>query len=33
VLFFEGGKIVEEGPPEILYNPKTERLRQFLRRL
>jgi len=21
------------GPPEILYNPKTERLRQFLRRL
>ncbi len=33
VLFFEGGKIVEEGPPEILYNPKTERPRQFLRRL
>jgi len=33
VLFFEGGKMVEEGPPEILYNPKTERLRQFLRRL
>jgi polar amino acid transport system ATP-binding protein len=33
VLFFEGGKIVEEGPPEILYNPRSERLRQFLRRL
>ncbi|ABO08452.1 amino acid ABC transporter ATP-binding protein [Pyrobaculum calidifontis] len=33
VVFFENGKIVEEGPPEILYNPRTERLRQFLRRL
>lgn len=33
VVFFEGGKIVEEGPPHILYNPKTERFRQFLRRL
>jgi polar amino acid transport system ATP-binding protein len=33
VLFFEGGRIAEEGPPEILYNPKTERFRQFLRRL
>lgn len=33
VVFFEGGKIVEEGPPDILYNPKTERFRQFLRRL
>jgi polar amino acid transport system ATP-binding protein len=33
VLFFEGGRIVEEGPPEILYNPRSERLRQFLRRL
>ena len=32
VLFFEGGKIVEEGPPEILYNPRSERLWQFLRR-
>ncbi|ABL88969.1 amino acid ABC transporter ATP-binding protein, PAAT family [Pyrobaculum islandicum DSM 4184] len=33
VVFFEGGKIVEEGPVEILYNPRTERFRQFLRRL
>ncbi|MEM4022911.1 amino acid ABC transporter ATP-binding protein [Pyrobaculum sp.] len=33
VVFFEGGKIVEEGPPDILYNPKTDRFRQFLRRL
>ncbi|MEM1614335.1 MAG: amino acid ABC transporter ATP-binding protein [Pyrobaculum sp.] len=34
VVFFEGGKIVEEGPAaEVLYNPKSERLRQFLKRL
>ncbi|WP_148682390.1 amino acid ABC transporter ATP-binding protein [Pyrobaculum neutrophilum] len=33
VVFFEGGKIVEEGPVDILYNPKTERFRQFLKRL
>jgi polar amino acid transport system ATP-binding protein len=33
VLFFEGGRIVEEGPPEILYNPRSECFRQFLRRL
>ena len=33
VVFFDGGKIVEEGPPDILYNPATERFRQFLKRL
>ncbi|MEM1890085.1 MAG: ATP-binding cassette domain-containing protein [Pyrobaculum sp.] len=33
VVFFEEGRIVEEGPPEILYTPRTDRLRQFLRRL
>lgn len=34
VVFFEGGKIVEEGPAaEVLFFPKTERLRIFLRRL
>ncbi|MEM1924544.1 MAG: hypothetical protein QXH44_05630 [Pyrobaculum sp.] len=29
VVFFEEGRIVEEGPPEILYTPRTDRLRQF----
>lgn len=34
VVFFEGGKIVEEGPAaEVLYRPKSERLRQFLKRI
>ena len=33
VVFFEEGSIVEEGPPEILYTPRSDRLRQFLRRL
>ena len=30
VVFMDGGRILEEGPPEILRNPKGERLRQFL---
>ncbi len=34
VLFFYGGVILEEGTPdEIFTNPKTERLRSFLKRL
>jgi ABC-type histidine transport system ATPase subunit len=29
-----GGVVVEEGPPgEFLANPKTERARQFLRKV
>ncbi|WP_299822311.1 amino acid ABC transporter ATP-binding protein [uncultured Jannaschia sp.] len=33
VLFMEGGRIVEEGPPDaILDAPQDERLRRFLRR-
>ena len=33
VLFMDGGTIVEEGPPESLFSaPKTERVRQFLKR-
>jgi polar amino acid transport system ATP-binding protein len=33
VVFMDGGKIVEEGPPaEVLGDPKTERLRNFLKR-
>ncbi|PLC55032.1 ectoine/hydroxyectoine ABC transporter ATP-binding protein EhuA [Pollutimonas nitritireducens] len=32
VCFFDKGKIVEEGPPEILYtSPKEERTREFLK--
>ncbi len=31
VCFFDGGRIVEEGPPEEIFGrPKHERLRQFL---
>lgn len=31
VVFMDGGKIVEEGTPEELFdNPKTERLKRFL---
>ena len=31
VLFFEGGKIVEQGPPpEVFDSPRNERTRQFL---
>jgi polar amino acid transport system ATP-binding protein len=33
VVFMEGGVIVEEGPPETMFSaPKTERVRQFLKR-
>lgn len=34
VIFMEGGKIVEEGPPEqIFYQPKVERTKNFLSRI
>ncbi|PZX19854.1 amino acid ABC transporter ATP-binding protein (PAAT family) [Palleronia aestuarii] len=34
VLFMEGGRIVEEGPPDALLDaPQDERLRRFLRRV
>src|SRR5262249_40762266 len=34
VIFMDGGRIVEEGPPdEIFSQPKEERTRAFLRRL
>lgn len=34
VIFMEGGKIVEEGPPEeIFLQPKVERTRNFLSRI
>jgi polar amino acid transport system ATP-binding protein len=34
IIFMDGGKVVEEGPPaEVLDNPKTERTRSFLRRI
>lgn len=34
VIFMEGGKIVEEGPPEqIFFHPKAERTRNFLKRI
>jgi putative lysine transport system ATP-binding protein len=33
VVFMDGGVIVEEGPPEVIFeNPKMERTRTFLRR-
>jgi polar amino acid transport system ATP-binding protein len=33
VVFMDGGKIVEEGPPrEVLDHPREERTQQFLRR-
>jgi polar amino acid transport system ATP-binding protein len=33
-LFFDGGVIAEDGPPaEIIGAPRSERLRQFLRRV
>jgi polar amino acid transport system ATP-binding protein len=33
VVFMDGGVIVEEGPPETMFStPKTERVRQFLKR-
>ena len=31
VMFMDGGKICEEGPPEQIFgDPKNERLREFL---
>jgi polar amino acid transport system ATP-binding protein len=33
VVFMDGGKIVEEGPPlEVLDTPREERTKRFLRR-
>lgn len=33
VLFMEGGIVVEEGPPEVIFhNPMNERTRSFLRK-
>jgi len=33
-LFFDGGVIAEDGPPrEVLRDPKSDRLRQFLKRV
>ncbi len=33
-LFFDGGVIAEDGPPDdIIGAPRSERLRQFLRRV
>lgn len=33
VIFGDGGRIVEEGPPDVLFeNPQSERLRMFLKR-
>ncbi|MCC5890611.1 MAG: ectoine/hydroxyectoine ABC transporter ATP-binding protein EhuA [Alkalibacterium sp.] len=33
IAFFDGGKIVEDGPPsEILFNPQSPRLKEFLER-
>jgi polar amino acid transport system ATP-binding protein len=34
IVFTDGGKIVEQGPPkEVFENPKSERLQTFLRRV
>jgi ABC-type polar amino acid transport system ATPase subunit len=34
VVFFEGGRVAESGPPdEIFSNPRHERMREFLRRV
>jgi polar amino acid transport system ATP-binding protein len=33
-VFFDGGRIAEDGPPrEVLRQPRSDRLRQFLRRI
>jgi len=33
-IFMDGGVFVEEGPPtELLFNPKEERTKQFLRHI
>jgi polar amino acid transport system ATP-binding protein len=33
VLFFDKGVIAEEGPPDILRHPESDRLKQFLHRI
>jgi len=34
VLFFEGGRVAESGPPEQIFaNPEKERTREFVRRV
>ena len=34
VLFFEGGRVAESGPPEQIFScPQQERTREFLRRV
>jgi polar amino acid transport system ATP-binding protein len=34
VLFLEGGRIAEQGPPrEVLTTPRNERMRDFLKRV
>jgi len=34
VLFFDGGRIVEEGPPDQIFrNPKQERTQEFLKKI
>jgi polar amino acid transport system ATP-binding protein len=34
IIFMDGGKVVEEGPPsDVFDNPKAERTRAFLRRI
>ena len=34
VIFMDGGKVVEEGPPDEFFNhPKTDRAKQFLKSL
>jgi ABC-type polar amino acid transport system ATPase subunit len=34
VIFMDGGKIVEQGPPrEVLFNPQQPRTREFLKHI
>jgi polar amino acid transport system ATP-binding protein len=33
VLFFDSGVMAESGPPDILRNPQSDRLKQFLHRI
>jgi ABC-type polar amino acid transport system ATPase subunit len=34
VVFFEGGRVAESGPPDQIFsNPQQERTREFLRRV
>jgi polar amino acid transport system ATP-binding protein len=34
VVFMDGGRVVEQGPPrDLLHNPKNERLKSFLSRI